>query len=311
MHKEKPHISIIVPVYTCRDALPELYQRINETLNHLGRTYELIFINDGCPDNSWTMIEGLCHKHPEIKGINLSRNFGQHIAIEAGLEHAQGEWTIVMDCDLQDAPEMISPLYKTALTGYDIVLGRRLVRKDNFVKRILSQLFYKLLGYLTGTKQDPAIANFGIYSRKVILAICSMKDYSRYFPAMVRWVGFRSTTISVDHEKRKYGKTSYSPGKLIRLGIDVMIAFSDKPLRLAVKFGLFISFISFLIGLGYLFKYIRGDIVVLGYASLIISIWFLSGVIIFVLGVMGLYLGKTFEKVKDRPLYIIEKKINF
>lgn len=310
MEKTRPFFSVISPVYGCRSCLQELCERIIRSVSQITDDFEIILVNDSSPDNAWESIAWLASKDSRIKGIDLSRNFGQHYAITAGLHHCTGEWIVVMDCDLQDRPEEIFNLYRKAQEGYDIVLARRVHRRDNFIKKAFSRMFYRLLGYLTETRQDSAIANFGVYNRKVIDSVLSMGDSLRYFPTMIRWVGYRLSKIDVVHSEREEGKTSYTLKKLIKLALDIIIAFSDKPLRLTVKFGISISIISFLVGLVYLFMYFTGEVKVLGYSSLIISIWFLSGIIIFVLGIIGLYLGKTFETVKKRPSFIVRDKIN-
>jgi dolichol-phosphate mannosyltransferase len=179
------------------------------------------------------------------------------------------------------------------------------------LKRLSSRGFYRVFGYLTDTQQDPAIANFGIYHRKVIDAILSMKDHIRYFPTMSQWVGFAKGYVDVEHGARAEGESSYSWSALFKLALNNIIAFSDKPLRITIKLGLLIVLFSGLIGLYYLVQYFSGGIKVLGFASLIISIWFLSGIIIFILGVIGVYLGKVFERVKDRPVYIVDKTHNY
>lgn len=303
-------IGVVIPVYGCKIQLIELYLRLKEVLSGISEDFEIIMVNDKCPQDSWTAIVDLCKRDKRVKGINLSRNFGQHYAITAGLKNSNSEWVVVMDCDLQDRPEEIPALYYKALEGYDVVLGRRLERKDNFIKRSLSKLFYKFLSYLTETEQDSTIGNFGIYNKKVIEAVCSMGDHIRYFPTMVKWVGFNQTSIKIDHAKREQGKSSYSFHRLLLLSLDVMISFSDKPMKLVVKLGLTISLTSLIFALYTIVKYFAGDIKIMGWTSLIISIWFLSGIIVFILGIIGLYLGKTFEKVKDRPSYIIKDYLN-
>jgi hypothetical protein len=215
-----------------------------------------------------------------------------------------------MDCDLQDQPEEIPKLFNKLSEGYDIVLASRLYRKDGLVKRILSKYFYRFLGYISESQQDYTVANFGIYHSKVIEAVISMKDSARYFPTMIRWVGFKSSKVEVIHSERPSGKTSYTFNKLFILALDVILSYSDKPLRLTVKFGLLISFLSFLFALYNVYRFFSGQIVVTGWTSLIISVWFLSGIIILILGIVGLYVGKTFEKVKERPIYIIKEIIN-
>jgi dolichol-phosphate mannosyltransferase len=308
---DKPEISIVVPVYMCGTCLEELCRRLKDVLGGIEGTYEIILVNDASPDNSWEVIRKLSSEDVRIKGLCLSRNFGQHYAITAGLEHSSGNWVVVMDGDLQDRPEEITRLHERAKEGADIVFAQRTFRKHSFFKKLFSKAFYKVLEYLTETKQDNAIGNFGIYHRQVIDAICSMQDHLRYFPTMVRWVGFTSTKIPVDHDPRFDGKTSYNMKKLIRLALDVMLAFSDKPLKITVKLGLLISFLAILAGVFVIIRYMQGKIMLLGYASTILSIWFFSGIIIFVLGIVGLYVGKTFEKVKGRPSYIVARKINF
>jgi glycosyltransferase involved in cell wall biosynthesis len=301
-------ISIVIPVYGCKTCLYELYFRLKETLGQISSDFEIILVNDASPDDAWNTIAELAQKDKRIKGINLSRNFGQHYAITAGIEHCQGDWVVVMDCDLQDQPEEINKLYNKAIEGYEIVYAQRIQRKDKWLKRIYSKIFYDVFGYLTNTSQDPSVANFGIYHRNVIEAIKAMQDYHRYFPTMVQWVGFRHTKISVTHASRPGGKTAYSFKKLINLAIDIMLSFSDKPLRLAIKFGFLISSIAIIFGIYNLVRFFSHKIIVPGYTSLIVSIWFLSGLIIMVLGVVGLYIGKTYDKVKRRPTYIIMEK---
>ncbi|MBI4646848.1 MAG: glycosyltransferase family 2 protein [Bacteroidia bacterium] len=288
-----------------------LYARLIKAMENIISSFEIIIINDASPMKDWEVIQSLAISDTRIKGINLSRNFGQHYAITAGLENSSGEWVVVMDCDLQDQPEEIVKLYNKALEGFDIVFGSRVRRKDTFMKKLFSRLFYALLGYLTKTKQDITIGNFGIYHNHVIKAILTMKDSIRYFPSMVQWVGFKNTSVPVEHAEREIGKTSYNIINLINLALDVMLAFSDKPLRLTVKIGFFMALFSFLFAIVVMFRYFFGDIKVGGWTSLIVSIWFLSGVIIFIIGIAGLYIGKTFEKVKERPLFIIKDKINF
>lgn len=310
MH-QKALFSIVVPVYGCKTALFELYLRLKSTLEPISPDFEIIMVNDSSPDQAWDAIVEIARKDVRVKGIHFSRNFGQHYAITAGLEHSSGEWVVVMDCDLQDRPEEIAGLHQKAMEGWDVVLASRANRKDGLLKRLSSKIFYSLLGYLTNTEQDASIANFGIYHRKVIDAILQMGDYQRYFPTMVKWVGFTRTKIPVEHAQRDEGKSSYTFGKLLRLAIDVILSFSDKPLRLTVKFGFFLSSLAFVFALFNLVLYFTGNIKVPGYTSLIVSVWFLSGLIITLIGVVGLYIGKTFDKVKGRPTYIVKSSINF
>lgn len=310
MQQDIPLISVVSPVYGCSTCILELYFRLKETLEKISPHFEIIFVNDASPDEAWEKITEIAKTDSRVKGINFSRNFGQHYAIAAGLDHCTGEWVVVMDCDLQDQPEEIEKFYSKAIEGYDLVLGRRKIRFDNYFKKLLSKIFYIALAYLTETKQDHTIGNFGIYHKKVIASIISMKDHIRYFPALVRWVGFSAATVDIIHSVRKSGKTSYSFRKLSQLAMNTILSFSDKPLRITIKLGVMISMGSFLYALYVLLLYLNGSVVISGWTSLIISFWFLSGMIIFLLGVVGLYIGKMFERVKDRPLYIVDTIIN-
>jgi len=305
MQKLNPYISVVSPVYGCKTCLYDLYFRLKETLEKITPDFEIILVNDASPDGAWATIVELAQKDQRVKGINFSRNFGQHYAIIAGLDYCQGEWIVVIDCDLQDKPEEIVKLYNEAIGGYEIVYAQRIQRKDKMLKRVFSKLFYAILGYLTNTDQDPTIANFGIYHRKVIDSVLNMGDYHKYFPTMIRWVGYKHTKISVSHSERVDGHSSYSFNKMMKLAIDIILSFSDKPLRLAVKFGFIISSLALIFAIYNLILFFNNKILVPGYTSLIISVWFLSGLIIMILGIVGLYIGKTFDKVKGRPIYLI------
>jgi dolichol-phosphate mannosyltransferase len=215
-----------------------------------------------------------------------------------------------MDCDLQDQPNEIPKLLAQAKSGFDVVLARRTLRRDNWVRRVVSRFFYNTLEYLSGTKQDPAIANFGIYSQKVISVINAMPETIKYFPTMVQWVGFNVSTIDVKHAKRFQGNSSYSLKKLMNLALDICLAHSDKPIRIVVKIGFLISLFGFLFAAYVLNLALKGKIEIIGYASLIVSIWVLSGLIIFIIGVVGLYVGKSFEGIKKRPSFIVDEVVN-
>jgi dolichol-phosphate mannosyltransferase len=303
------HLSIVSPVYNAELVLEELVKRIEDSVSTITQDFEIILVEDSGRDNSWNVIEEIASKNQRVKGFKLSRNFGQHYAITAGLDQATGDWVVVLDCDLQDRPEEIPTLYAKAQEGFDVVLARRVNRQDGFLKRISSKLFYRTLAWLTGSHQDETIANFGIYSKKVINQISSMRESIRYFPTMVRWVGFRQTAIDVVHASNGTGGTTYNYKRLFNLALDIMLAYSDKPIRLTVKFGLLVALTGFLFAVYILIRYLQGHIIVAGYASLIISLWLLSGFILVTLGMVGLYVGKTFEGVKNRPIYIVEKRV--
>lgn len=287
----------------------ELVARIVQTLDEAELSFEIILVDDGSPDQSWSEVQKIKATEPRLKGIKLSRNFGQHKAITAGLDHVSGQWVVVMDCDLQDRPEEIPALYAKALEGFDLVLAQRVARQDSWLKRFSSAAFYRTLAYLTGSEQDESVGNFGIYHQKVIAQVTRLRESIRYFPTMVKWVGFRSTTLEVKHAARTEGKSNYNFSRLMNLALDIMLAYSDKPLRMAVKFGFFIALLGLLMAVWTAYKWFAGEVSVLGYASIMISIWVLTGSILVSLGMVGLYVGKTFEGVRNRPIYVVDEVI--
>ncbi|HJT97507.1 MAG TPA: glycosyltransferase family 2 protein [Rhodanobacteraceae bacterium] len=305
-----PTISVVSPVYCCGSCLRELCRRLGEVLAPLVADYEIVLVDDASPDDAWQVMRELCATDPRIKAIALSRNFGQHYAIAAGLEQARGDWIVVMDCDLQDRPEEIAALYAKAREGNEIVFARREIRRDGWFKRAASRAFIALLNWLSGANYDYRTANFGIYGRAVIDAVRSMGDRSRFFPVMVRWTGFRGASIPVMHDARAEGRSAYSLRRLLRLALDIVLSSSDKPLRLVAALGLVVS-AGALAMTGYsLARYLRGDITVAGYTSLIASMWLLAGVILFCMGIIGLYVGRVFESVKLRPPFIVRERLN-
>ncbi|MBY0529281.1 MAG: glycosyltransferase family 2 protein [Rhabdochlamydiaceae bacterium] len=310
MESFQPHLTVVSPVYHAESLLDELIERLTQSLGSLTEHYEIILVEDGGKDGSWKKIEQHCLKNPKIQGIQLSRNFGQHAAITAGLEAAQGEWIIVMDCDLQDQPEEIPALYQKAQEGNEIVLASRIQRQDQKHIQYLSKLFYRFLSCLSETSYDSTIANFGIYHRTVINPMLQLQNSLRYFPSMVNWVGFQKTTLAVEHAERPNRKSSYTLRKKFRLAFDILLSYSDKPLRLIVAFGASVSVLAFSLAVYIVYRFLQGKIFVLGYASLAISIAFFSGVIISVLGILGLYIGKIFESSNSKPAFLIRKKIN-
>ena len=302
-------ISIVSPVYRAEKILPILISEINLVMERIGEDYEIILVDDRSPDNSWEVMKVLSSQNPKIKSIRLSRNFGQHSAIFAGLTKTKGDWVVVMDCDMQDQPKEIAKLHKKALEGYDIVLGQRENRKDKFLKKLSSKLFYKVFNYLSGANFDNNVANFGIYHQKTIKSILDMKDYVKFFSLFINWIGFKSVSIPIEHGEREEGKSTYSVGRLFKQAFNVIISFSDKPLRLFINFGLSISILSFVLGIYYLYLSITHKITQPGFSSLILSIWFLSGIIISCIGIVGVYLGKTFDQAKGRPTFIIDEEV--
>lgn len=304
---QNPHLSVVIPVYKAENCLEELYQRLRAALEGISPDFEIVLVEDCGGDNSWQMIERLSMEDPRVRGIQFSRNFGQHYGITAGLDHCHGDWVVVMDCDLQDRPEEIPRLYAKAQEGYDIVLARRGARSDPPLKRMTSWLFYKLFSYLADIDYDGDSGNFRIMSRKVVANFCHIREQLRFFSGLVHWMGFPTSSIEVEHAERFEGKSTYTFAKLWKLAAETIIAYSDKPLRLAVRLGFMMAFFSFCYGAYILWRSFFYNSPVLGWSSLMVSLYFIGGIIISILGIIGIYLGKTFDESKKRPLYIIRR----
>lgn len=304
-------ISIVSPVYRGEKMVHELVERIGNSVSSITNAYEIILVNDASPDNSWNEILKECSNDSRVKGLNLSRNFGQHYAITAGLSYAKGEWVVVMDCDLQDRPEEIPNLYNKALEGWDIVRAKRTERKDKYLKKLSSTIFHNIFDRMSGCKTDKAIANFGIYKRAVVDEMNKMPEYTRSFESLLRYVGFKESTIDVQHDERAEGKSTYSLQKLLKLTFDIIISNSNKPLRFAVGVGFFMSFISIMIAAYNIIAKLIGLVDVAGFTTTVFSIWFVGGLLLFVMGIIGLYIGKIFDQVKGRQLFIVRNKVNF
>ena len=308
MKEEYPcHISVVVPVYGCKHCLAELHRQLVLHLERLTRSFEIILVDDRSPDGSWPMIKRLAAEDERVKGILFSRNFGQHYAITAGLDWSRGEWVVVMDCDLQDQPKEIAKLYQKAAEGFDVVLASRAKRHDSLYKRSCSSLFHKVFDYFTEGKTDASIANFGMYSRSVIDNFKKMRERSRAFPLFINWLGFDSTVVVVEHGDRYAGESSYSFSRMLSLAVSSIISQSNKPLKLSIKFGLLMSFVSFLFGLYFIGKKIFLGIPVPGWTSVIVSIFFIGGLLFANLGIIGIYIGNIFDETKGRPLYIVKE----
>lgn len=305
-----PRISIVSPVYKGEHMVAELVRRNVESVSLITDDYEIILVNDASPDNSWDEIVKQCAANPKVKGLNLSRNFGQHYAISAGLSYASGEWVVVMDCDLQDRPEEIPNLYRKAQEGFDIVYARRAVRKDSRFKKSTSALFYRVFRHMSGIQSDKAVANFGIYHKRVIEEFNKMPEQSRFFPSQIKYLGFKDASIDVEHNERSEGKSSYSLMKRFKLGFDVIVSNSNKPLRFAVGLGFCMSALSFILALYNVIAKWAGVIQVPGYTTTVFSIWFVGGLLLLVMGIMGLYIGKIYDQVKGRQLFIVKDKVN-
>ncbi|MBS1567075.1 MAG: glycosyltransferase family 2 protein, partial [Bacteroidetes bacterium] len=251
-----PLISVVTPVYKTGGIVPDLVHRLHTTLAAVSEQYEIILVDDGSPDNAWAQLTTLCKGDTRVRAIRLSRNFGQHAAIAGGLAACQGEWVVVMDSDLQDSPEEIPLLYAEAQKGFDIVVAEREGRKGPFFRRLASRMFNFLLSWLSGIHSSHAIGNFGIFNRKVIQVVNGMEETYRSFPMMINWVGFSKTSMKCRHQPRAEGSSGYSAGRLIRLALDIVMAYSDKPLRYVVKLGFVITVMAFLFAIVTFFRYL-------------------------------------------------------
>lgn len=304
---KSPHISVVIPVYQAEGCLNELYDRLASSLNKISDQFEIILIDDCSLDQSWSLIETLSRNDPRVKGVQFSRNFGQHYGISAGLNICKGDWIVVMDCDLQDRPEEIIRLYTKAQEGYDVVLARRGLRKDPLIKRLSSWIFYKAFSYLAGINYDGETGNYRILSKKVVTNFRNMGEQLRFFGGLIQWLGFPTASIEITHDARFEGKSTYTFSKLWKLASETIIAHSDKPLRISIRFGFLMAFMSFCYGSYILIKALVHNTAIPGWSSLIVSLYFIGGIIISILGIIGIYLGKTFDETKKRPLYVIRR----
>ncbi len=308
--KVSPILSVVSPVYGCRTCLYELYFRLKETLEKITADFEIILVNDASPDGAWDVINELGEKDYRVKGIDLSRNFGQHNAIGAGLDCAQGEWAVVMDCDLQDQPEEIIKLYNKAREGFDVVIARRISRYDSYFKVKTSYFFSRIFNFLTGFNHDNAIANFSIINKKVVVAYRLLKEKNRDYTFFIKWLGFSQATVDVKHDKRFAGESSYNLKKLLDLAFNNIISNTNRPLHLSIKLGFLIALLSFLFALFLVIARIINLFTIEGWTSVVVSIWLVCGLLMITIGTSGIYIGKIFEESKSRPNYIIKNKKN-
>jgi glycosyltransferase involved in cell wall biosynthesis len=304
-------ISVVTPVYKAPDCLPELYRRLVAVLERIGEPFEILLVNDASPDNSWQVIEGLAQRDPRVRGINLSRNFGQHYAITAGLDHARGRFVVVMDCDLQHVPEDIPRLYEKAREGYDIVFVRRVTRRDTFLKKLSSRAFTTLYNTLTDFRIDPRISTYSIISRRVADAVRRLSEGNRNYALLLHWVGFDMAYIDGEHAERFAGRSAYSFRKLFAFAIDSITGQSNRPMRLSIQFGFCLSIAAQLYAVWLALRYFIWQVPVEGWTSLMVAIFFLSGLMFANIGVLGVYLGKVFDESRHRPLYVVKDRLNF
>ncbi|MEK6277269.1 MAG: glycosyltransferase family 2 protein [Actinomycetota bacterium] len=303
-------LSVVVPTYRCEDCLRALHRRLTASVAPLVASYELVFVDDRSPDDSWGLLRELASSDPHVRLLRLSRNFGQHAAITAGLAHSTGRWIVVTDCDLEDPPEEIPRLYAKAQEGYDIVFARRRLRRQSLFRRVAARTYRRLANFLARTDIDPDYTNLSIASRKVIDAFLGLRDVDRHYLLILLWLGFEHTTIDVDQDERYAGQSSYTFGELIRVAADGMFFQTTNLLRWIIYGGFVIAVLGSL-ALGGLVAYgwfLRDPPP--GWASLATLVMLLSGVIVISTGVTGLYVGKVFSQVKGRPLYVVDSELS-
>ncbi|MBN2538007.1 glycosyltransferase family 2 protein [candidate division WOR-3 bacterium] len=303
-------ISVVVPVYNEDSCLRELHARLTDTLAALTDRHEIVFVDDGSRDNSWTVIAGLAAQDNRVRGLRLSRNFGQHHGITAGLDHCDGDWVVIMDADLQDRPEEIPRLLARAREGYDVVLAQRGRRRHPLPSRLTSWVFARVFSYFTGMVRDEQVGTFRVMSRRVVENLRRMREQLRFLGGMTDWLGFPTAKLPVRHDQRAAGRTSYSLRRRWLLAKSAIVAYSDKPLALTVRLGFFIAGLAFLYGGFVVVRALVHRVAVPGWSSLIVSLYFIGGIIIATLGIVGIYLERTFSETKRRPLYVLKEMVN-
>lgn len=304
----KVEISVVVPIHNEERNIPELYERLQKTLIQISQQYEIIFVNDGSKDNSLNEILKIAEIDSKVFYINFSRNFGHQIAVMAGLDASSGQAVVIIDGDLQDPPELIVDLYKKYKQGFEVVYARRKERKgESMFKKLSAKIFYRLLKRITSIDIPLDTGDFRLIDRKVVNYLKKMPEQNKFLRGQIAWLGFRQTEVLFVRDKRKFGKSGYSLGKMIQFAMDGITGFSDKPLQLVTKMGLFISLFSFLIILYAIYSHFILHRTITGWTSLIISSAFIGGVQLLSIGIIGEYISRINKNVLNRPLYIIDK----
>lgn len=298
-------ISVVSPVFNEEKNIVKFTESVLAVLKLISNNYEIILVDDGSSDNTWLEIKKLSTLYKNVFGIKLSKNFGQHHAISCGLDKSNGNWVVVMDSDLQDDPDVIFDLYNKANQGHDIVVVNRLKRSDRKMYLLFQRVFYFLFNKLSGLNFNSRQANFSIINKKVVQSISKIAEQARFYPTALMWIGFDRAEIEAKQGMRFRGTPSYSIIKRIRLAIDVILNFSHRPLYIGIAFGFLFSTFSIVLIISVIYNYFSRGFAVLGWPSLIASIFLTAGVILIVLGIVGLYVGKIFQETKKRPLYII------
>ncbi|MNR80340.1 hypothetical protein D3C72_110620 [compost metagenome] len=307
-----PCLSIIVPVYNEEAVLDELHRRLTTVVRDLETTYEILYVNDGSRDRSMDLLEGMARQDPHVRVIQFARNFGHQVAITAGMDHAQGEAVVVIDADLQDPPELIGPMLAKWREGYDVVYAVRERRDgDSYFKRTTAALFYRVLKRITHVDIPLDTGDFRLMSRRAIEAMKLFNERNRFVRGLVSWIGFKQTGITFVRAERFAGETKYPLKKMLRFAMDGIVTFSFVPLQMATYLGFLVSGLSFLGILWVIYMRIFTQETIVGWASLMAIALFLGGVQLITLGVIGEYIGRIYDEVKHRPLYLIQERLGF
>lgn len=299
-------ISVVVPVYGCRDCVRELHRRICATLEPLTREFELVLVDDGSPDDAWPVLRELTATDDRVRALRLSRNFGQHAAITAGLAASRGRWVVVMDCDLQDPPEEIPRLYAKALEGYDVVLSRREERVETLARRLAASAYFRFHNMIARGNLHTNYTNLSVISRKVVDSFLALRDQDRQYLLILHWLGYRRAELEVKQASRHVGSSSYSLRQLIKVAFDGLFFQSTVLLRWIIYFGFFLAFLGAALAGYALLSWATGNQLP-NWTALPMFGLLLGAFIIISSGVTGLYVGKIFDQVKGRPLFVVDE----
>jgi dolichol-phosphate mannosyltransferase len=302
-------LSIVVPVYNEELIIEELQRRMVAAAEAITDNYEIIFVNDGSKDGTLLKLKAACDLNPKLHYISFSRNFGHQIAISAGMDYSKGNAIVTIDGDLQDPPELIPEMYGEYQKGYKVIYAKRSKRKgESFFKLVTAKMFYRLMARLVSFDIPLDVGDFRLISRDVLVYLKQMKEYDKYIRGQIAWLGFRSTYVMFERDERRYGKTNYPFSKMLKLAFNGITAFSDSPLKIATGLGFTVCIFSFLVIIYAIYVYIFAHERVLpGWASTIVSITFIGGVQLLCLGMIGEYISRIINNVRDRPLYVIDQ----
>ena len=302
-----PEISVVAPVYNQRsETLIELVRRLSISISTITTDFEIVLVDDGSVNNAWLTIGEIARDNPKVRGLHLARNFGQHVAITAGLDHANGNWVVVMDADLQDRPEVIPELYAKAQQGYDVVFVNRAQRPESLFYRAIAAIFYLILNALSGEDYNRLQGNFSIVSGKAVQAFRLLREPGQFYGGLLRWVGFRHGSISAAHAPPDAGQTSYSFPRRVRFAFSVIISFSTRLLYISIVIGLLMAVGSFVMaGFIVVDKILYPDYPLQGWPSVMTAIFFTAGVTNVAIGLTGIYIGQILQQTRGRPLYVV------